>query len=565
MTPLAFALAGITLFSMVRLLWWQASASTRSRPWRIAVLLILQPLIATLLWLTLEPPRSASIAGTLVVATAGAPRLAALGTGDTLVALPEAPDLPGAVRVPDLATALRTRRPARLRIIGHGLTPRDQFPTGLPLAFDPPPLPPGLVSLTPPPIVAPGASFRVAGSVHGVPGGHVALIDPAGSTVATMPLPVSGDFSLATTARAAGPADFTLKVTNRNRRLVETAAVPVVAVEATPPKILVIAGAAGPDLKYLRRWAKDAGVQLGASIAAGSSLDVGDTPPRVDAGSLAGLDLLILDERSWAAMPAASRASVLAAVRGGLGLLLRVTGPLLDATRRDWSALGFRTDDAALALRLANDSHTLTRIGLAATRSDTAPLLRDAAGTPVALWRGMVRGRIGLWPVTDLYTLVLAGDASRHAAQWSDVFATLARPQAGSQPQIAADATLGRRLVICNLRGPASVRHPDGTDTAIIVDAGCAAFWPRLIGWHELRTPSPVPFAVMAIGSARAAAQARSATLALAAPNSAAVAASGSRGASLPWFLGWAAASALLWWLERSRRGRDPIPNSPPE
>jgi hypothetical protein len=30
----------------------------------------------------------------------------------------------------------------------------------------------------------------------------------------------------------------------------------------------------------------------------------------------------------------------------------------------------------------------------------------------------------------------------------------------------------------------------------------------------------------------------------------------GPRGASLPWFLGWLAVSALLWWLERARLGR---------
>ena len=91
---------------------------------------------------------------------------------------------------------------------------------------------------------------------------------------------------------------------------------------------------------------------LCTSIAAGNGLDIGDAPPRLDAASLAKLDLLILDERSWAAIGAGGRTHVLNAVRGGLGVLLRVTGPLPDATRREWAALGFAADDATSPLRL---------------------------------------------------------------------------------------------------------------------------------------------------------------------------------------------------------------------
>lgn len=556
MTPLAFTLAGITLCGMARLLLWQARSPTKAQTWRIAVLLALQPLVAALLWLTLEPPRSPGTAGTLVVATADSPRLAALAAGDALVALPEAPDLPGAIRVPDLATALRTNPgTARLRIIGQGLPPRDQAPTGLPLGFDPSPLPRGLVALAPPTTVSPGAAFHVGGSVHDVPGGSATLFDPAGAAVARAPLSASGDFSLSATARAAGPAEFSLRITDRNQRLVETATVPVVAAETPASRILVVAGAAGPDLKYLRRWASDAGLDLGASIAAGSGLDIGDAPPRLDAASLARLDLLVLDERSWAAMGAGSRAAVLNAVRAGLGLVLRVTGPLPDATRREWTALGFRTDDASAPLRLAPETPALTRLGLAGS-NETAPLVKDAGGSAAGLWRAFGRGRVGLWPVTDLYALVLAGNAPRHAALWSDVFATLARPQAQSTPLITGAAAPSQRLALCNLPAGASIVHPDGATSTLVVDGGCAAFWPRLPGWHELRSPASTPFAVAAAAAPRTAAQARTATQALVTPDGIATQAPGSRSATWPWFIAWAAAAALLWWFERSRLGR---------
>lgn len=557
MTPLALLLAFAALLGIARMLWWQRRSPAPAKPWRLALLAGLQLVTAALLWLTLEPPLQSGNAGTLVVATAGAPRLAALAAGDALIALPEAPDLPGATRVPDLATALR-RHPGTtgLHIIGTGLPPRDQIATSLSLSFDPIALPRGLVSLAPPQTVAPGARFRVGGSVHDVPGGRVDLLDPAGRAVASAPISASGDFTLAATAGVPGPAAFTLRISDRGRRMVETAIVPVVAVEATQPRVLVVAGSAGPDLKYLRRWAADAGIDIGTSIAAGNGLDIGDAPPRLDAASLAKLDLLIFDERSWAMIGDGNRAQVLAAVRAGLGVVLRMTGPIPDATRRDWAALGFPSDDTTEPLRLPGEGPLLTRLATGPGDFDAAPLLRSATGEPVAHWRNLGRGRVGLWPVTDLYALVLAGDAPHHAAIWSEVFATLARPLAQSAPRISPDATPGERMAICNLGTPATIRHPDGAVTPLVVDAGCAGFWPRIAGWHELRAPAATPFLVTPIGVGRTAAQARTATLNLAIPSNSSKAAPRIRSASWPWFIGWATASALLWWLERSRFGR---------
>lgn len=552
MTALGMCLALAALIGIARLLWWQRTSPAPAKPWRLALLAAFQIVTAGLLWLTLEPPPIAGNGGTLVVATAGAPRLAMLAAGDALVALPEAPALPGVARVPDLATALRRHPGTRaLRIIGTGLPPRDQIATGLPLAFDPPPLPRGLVSLTAPAPVAPGAAFRVGGNVNDVPGGRITLLDPAGRGVASAALGPSGEFTLAGTAGAAGPAEFTLRITDAARRPVETAMVPVVAAEPVLLRALIIAGAAGPDLKFLRRWATDAGLGVTASIAAGNGLDIGDATPRLDAASLAKLDLLILDERSWAAIGAGGRTQVLNAVRGGLGVLLRVTGPLPDATRREWAALGFAADDATSPLRLLGEGPVLTQV---TTRPG-----RDLAALPAAPaghWRNLGRGRIALWPVTDLYTLVLAGEGPRHGAIWSAIVATIARPQAASPPRLSPDAAPGARLTICNLPATASVRHPDGAITTLIVDAGCAAFWPRLPGWHELRGTAATPFLVTPPSPARAAVQARTATLALVQPGSSATAAPPARGPSWPWFLAWLAASALLWWFERSRYGR---------
>ncbi len=556
MTPLAIMLLLVALIGVGRTLWWQQRSPVPARPWRVAALIGLQLAAAALFWRTLEPPLRSGAAGTLVVATADLPRLAALAGGDALVALPEAPALPGAVRVPDLATALRQfPGTSALRIIGQGLPPRDQTATGLRLDFEPAPLTRGLVALGVPGIVAPGASFRVGGSVNDVAGGRVDLLDPAGRVVASAALAKSGDFGLAARAGAAGPATFTLRIVDAGRRLVESAVVPVVAADMPQPRMLVIAGSAGPDLKYLRRWATDSGIAIGTSIAAGNGLDIGDAPPRLDAAGLAALDLLVIDERSWAAMNAGDRARVIAAVRAGLGVVLRITGPVAEPVRRDWAALGFAVDDAARPLRLDTAGLALTQVA-AVSGGDAVPLLRDASGGPVGYWRALGQGRIGLWPVTDLYALVLADEAPRHAAVWSDVFATLARAAPQAAPRIGADAVPGQRVGICNLGPAASVRQPDGKLTPLVVDAGCAGFWPRLAGWHMLRAPAETAFFVTPPGAGRTAAQARAATLDLAVPGTARPAGKAVRGARWPWFIAWAAVAALLWWFERSRFGR---------
>ena len=566
-TPPLLLLAGLLALAVAiawaRLGVWQARASTAERApwWRLALLVVLQPVAAGLLYLSLQPPRLPGSAGTLVVATADAPRRAALAAGDALVALPEAPDLAGAERVPDLATALR-RHPgtARLRIIGEGLPPRDRdAATGLAVEFTPAPLPPGLHALALPPAVAPGAMFAVGGNVGGVPGGSVELRDPAGALVATAQLPPSGDFELAGTARVAGPADFSLRLRDASKALVETTMIPVVATVAAPPRVLVVAGAAGPDLKYLRRWASDAGINLTASVAAGAGLDIGDAPARLDSATLARQDLLVLDERSWAALSGGERGAVLAAVRGGLGLVLRVTGPVPDAIRRQWAALGLPLGLAVVAVRLPGaPAIGATALQLGPLPLDTVALGRDAAGLPLGAWRASGRGRIGLWPVTDLYTLALAGAADRHAALWSRLFATLGRVGASPPPRVSRPP--GGRLALCDLGLAATVTDPAGATTALLADpaaSGCAGYWPRIPGWHSVTSGGKAwPFHIATPGRALVAAETRAATLkrqVLPQFPPSATSGDGPRGPSWPWFASWLLVSALLWWLERQR------------
>ena len=608
---LAVLLGLAVVLTWVRLGLWQrhapAGSRSRSRGWRMAALWLLQPVCAALLYFTLLPPTLPTEAGTLVVATAGATRAGTQAAGDRLLALPEAPALPDAERVPDLATALR-RHPGlqRLRIVGAGLEPRDRDAArGLALAFDAPVLPRGVVRLDGPPQVAAGAAFRVSGQVNGVDGGSVELIDPAGRRVDALPLPATGDFVLAGTARVPGLAAFTVRVRDAQRKPLEDVPVPVWTAADPAPRVLLLSGAPSPELKYLRRWATDAGLPLHIQVSVGGGLQLGDAPLPLNAATLQRFDLVVLDERSWAGLGAGERAALVEALRKGLGVLLRVTGPPSDATRRQWQALGFAlsggadtaavrlpaesVDEEALRARrgpgtadtatapngVLDDNPALSRRALKLGGVDATALLRDADGTVLAIWRAEQRGRIAVWSVIDSFALVLSGQGTRHAELWSSAFATLARAQSESTPRIDPQPREQQRLALCGLGGNPRVVAPDGQASTLLPDpaagdAACAAYWPQHTGWHLLlQTDAEAverswPFYVYATDAAPGlrAAELRDATLRLQATTASDAGKSGAaeararRGSSWPWFLAWLASVGLLWWLERAPAGR---------
>ena len=103
---IAIALALITIAGSVRILRVEPRRAWLPSPGP-AALLALQALSALLLYFTLVPPQRSVEAGQLTVLTGNAASAGAVPAGATVIALPEATPSAGAVRAPDLATALR--------------------------------------------------------------------------------------------------------------------------------------------------------------------------------------------------------------------------------------------------------------------------------------------------------------------------------------------------------------------------------------------------------------------------------------------------------------------------
>lgn len=591
---LAGVLAVAVLAAWARLVLWRRAAPA-SPLWRLALLMGLQPVWAALLFLGLFPPGLPGAGGVLTILTANAPRTAA---GGLMIALPEA-SVAGVERAPDLGTALRlypdTRR---IKVLGDGLTARDRDAAGgRAVDFTPVAARPGLISLTPPARVAPGMRFQAGGQVAGLPEAVVELIDPAGRVTDTRTADADGRFIVWGTARAAGLVTFTLRIRNHAGKVVEQADLPVRVEADAAPRLLILAGAPGPEVKYLRRWATDAGFSVNTQMSAGGGIQLGDPAIVLNGATLRQFDIAVIDDRSWAGL-GGGRDTVLAAVRDGMGLVLRTGGPLDGGGRASWRSLGFSLTgpDALSPVALppvADQAIARTRSGigsadtpadadmgeavipelsrLAATPGggDTVPLIRDAGGATLSVWRAIGLGRAAVFTGVDSYGLTLTGHAALYGDWWSGMLSAVARPVAGA-PVITGPAWVGDRVSLCNLSGQPRVERPDGALTTLIVDpaaSGCAGYWPAASGWHGLRTTGASgaeqvsPFYVQPADRLAGvkAARDRDATLMLGRSASAAASTADSRtrpGPAWPWLLAWLLVGGLLWWFERSSLGR---------
>ncbi len=575
MTPATIVLWLLALalgLSGARLAW---RVRSQSLPGAVATLRFVgQGLVAGLLWFALFPPSVAVPGQTLLVLSPGVAERPAPAPGEIWVALPGVQAGPGDERVPDLGTALR-RYPAQgsVRVLGHGLPARDHdAATGLPLAFDAAPLPDGLQSLEVPTSAVQGQSFTVRGRVQGIAGGTVELRDPGGAMLASAAPDQDGGFALAGVAGPAGSTPFQLRWLDAEGTVLGEEGLRLAILAPARPRLLVLAGGPGPELKYLRRWAVDAGLGLHTVIDVGAGVQIGDRPLPINAATLAQFDLVLLDERSWRQLGPAGRGQLREAVREGLGVLVRITGRLSSndlASLREWGLLldaseglrGLRWPDSGVGAAAAtNPAPLLSRQPLRLSARDGRALQLAPDGEPLVAWRNEGRGRVGATILSDSYRWWLSGRRAAFGQHWADTVQTLARARGEDKVATPAPAWLGERTMVCGLAAGDHVTDPDGNRITLAIDpasgaAACAGYWPAQAGWHPLtRGETNVPLLVRdpAAYPAMIAAERQAATKALAAQAPAAEPAPHEQpGPRWPWWLGWLLASAALWFYER--------------
>ena len=554
-------LALACVLALVRL-WRQRQQRTHLQ---LAILMLLQPALAALLYFGLFPPMQATQPGNrLIVLTAGWRSASPSHATGHRIALPEAEPSASDERTPDLATALR-RHPqvTSLHVLGHGLEARDRDAArGYHIDFNAAPLPAGVVALQFPARVAAGNAIPVSGTVQGVAIGTVELLDPAGQRVQRGSLASDGRFALRTTAREAGLVTYTLRVLDATGALKETVPIPTEVVAATQMHLLVLAGAPNPELKYLRRWAKDAGISLHTQIAIGGGSVMGDAPVTLALESLQKIDAVLLDTRSLQALRVAEVQALTSAIRKGLGVLLQLDAPPSPDLRARLRTWGFElaTGEATQSIALASDLPTLSSYRVTDLADGSTSLLSDMHARPVGLWRAVGLGRVGLLPLPETYPLVLQGNHERHAQLWSQVMTTLARSAETALPAAPPAPTwVGAGIALCRPAvAPANAAQRPALPDSNTESHQCAAAWPQRAGWHRLPL-GQLELAYYVLPSTTAPAWRlglrQQATRLLASqatpPASRTASAILQPGRAWPWLLAWCVLAVLAWLCER--------------
>lgn len=523
--------------------------------------------LAAALALALFPPRVSRPADTVTVLTPGATAadLKALPWFATAVALPGAMAPKTIETAPDLATALRRHPEARtVDVRGNGLPPRDQpVAATRPLRFMPG-AESGLVALNAPARALLGTQWRLDGRAL-LPAARVELRDPSGAVVDQATLGADGVFRLSALARATGEARYELRAFDAAQGLVEAASIPLLIEPGEGLRAIVRAGAPDPELKYWRRWASDAGIAVAVSAGVSDGLSLRDGDAALTASALAESDLVIVDERAWLALLPAEKSALLAAVRDGLGLLLRVAGPLEPGVAADWQALGLVTENLDTPSTVTLDRRTglraretFTAAPVTITATGWERLLEDDRGAPLAQWRSEGLGRIGVWTLLDSYRLVLLGEPARYGSLWQGALATITRPRAPeAEAALPATGWIDERSVLCGLGDRAAVLAPSGALITLLPRADrCAAFWPSESGWHRIQSGAESrPFYVRAADDAPGlrAARDRAATRRLVGRTADGVALRDVPLPRWPFALLFLLLASALWWRERPR------------
>lgn len=559
---LQIVLAGLLVLAALLGSWrtWRVGAR-----WRV-LRIIGQFAVSLALYFVIFPPMTPRVAEARVVLTPGvtADQIQSRDRSFAAIALPGVViDEKDIEQVPDLATALR-RHPQidRLQILGAGLPARDRdIANHIGIAFDPAPLPSGIVELHAPASVMAGALWSVSGRLESIGGTmRIELHDRADALLGTANMDDSGHFTLRTSVASAARSIYRLRVLGADDGIVEEVPLAVDVHEAEPVQLTLIAGAPDAELKYLRRWATDADIAVASRMQLSRGINLRERDVALDASALAKADLLIVDERSWAQFDKSTRSAIKDAVGQGLGLLLRVTGPIPAAVASEWAEFGFRLESAELATSIALQAlpdPKITRPAMKIVSTDSATLFEAADGSALARWRASGLGRIAIWLPLDTYRLALAGRPAEFGMLWSETFTTLARARGMQSPRLPRLSWIGERSLLCDLAADSHIENPEGERVDLIIESGCAAYWPSTAGWHSVvEANARWSFFVFAHDQARALALAQTmqATHALVrdAKLDAAVTAM-TTAPRWPFFLTWIAVSTMLWWLERRR------------
>ena len=540
--PWTIALAMLLLASLLLTLNSVVRRLFRRAPLRTLVVFVLNTAAyVTVFLFLLEPRITQPVEQSVILVTAGAKPTGISQAGTTrLYVAPGAitPDrarqgLSGANWLLDIAQ-LPLREPAlgTIEILGYGLA-QDQWqdlPESIQVHFTPPDIN-GFVSMRWPRSIVEGETLRVSGRFLQADTKaivQVRLLDPADNIVDETRLKSGQVFSLATMVKARGNLEYRLEAW-RSETLLSGQVIPLETGSAPRLNIMIKQSAPSFETRALKNYAADNGhrIRLNTDISNGKNISQSaNLPTGADTAFspqlLAEQDLLIMDGRAFADLPATQRLWLSDAVENGLGYLLLADSALLENIREPDTDLlnGFHLAPAPgngtpviprLTAGDLNDWQVPPVIAAMQLRTDDADVLMDDEhGRELAAKRAIGLGNIAISLIRHSHTWVTAGQRSEWGQYWTALISSLARQRSGSYliPQGETDFhRVNQRTEVCAFTTEQEskvVIYPatfQGQQSAIELQLAadelgsarqCVFFWPEVGGWHRLQLVSPV-------------------------------------------------------------------------
>ncbi len=433
----------------------------------------------------------------------------------------------------DLATAnwlldigqLQLREPAlkSIEVLGYGLESQQWLSLSGPLDIDfEAPAIGGFTGMRWQRFLLEGETLRVNGHFGQVADDGIIqlrLLDPAANTVAETRLKKGQDFSLAAPVKTRGMLEFKLQAWDADKLLSEEV-LPLDVGADKPLNIMVEQSSPSYETRQLKDFAAANGhrVRINSDISTGKYINQSANLP-ADASTtfspqvLAGQDLLIMDGRAFAALPAARMQWLSDAVENGLGLLLLADSTLVEefgnfktGLLNGFSLTPLSDAETTLIPRLPTagardwqEPVATAAMQLSATGADV--LVTGSDGRDLVVKRATGLGQVGISLISHSHSWLTAGNRAQWSDYWAALFTALARQRADSflLPPAATDFfRVAQRTAVCAFSKDDDAHIVVGSaqsDSLELQPAAdvlrsqrkCAYFWPRSGGWYRIQ------------------------------------------------------------------------------
>ncbi len=357
----------------------------------------------------------------------------------------------------------------------------------------------GITRLAIPDVILPHRSYEISGRYSNSPGVALVLSGPEGKLDSVHLDGGSKTFSL--NLRPAAPGTITYTVTEHTGRNVIQHTFPVVVREPRSLRILIAEHHPTFESLYLKNWlAKTHQVtvrhQLSKGIFRYEHINTtGGQFDRLNSKTLSDIDVLIIDDQTFAKLPESGQREVGNAIKSGLGCLILYRSRDSFQKVRAILPVDF-TNSKSDTIHLALDENNAFSIPVAALRpgrdQKLVPLLPHT-GTPAGYIEDHF-GKVGYSLMTETYPLLLRGDSIGYGSIWTSLIDGVARIQkSGTEihfrgfPPYRVDQPL--QLVIRSRETPELSYNKaflPVRENELIDNIWTTTLWPDTTGWQEV-------------------------------------------------------------------------------